>query len=551
MTTPTLTGSRSIALVALTGALAWGLVHAQAPVANRPAVTFDRLTHADAEPQNWLTYSGSLNGWRHSRLDQITPENVRNLELAWQWETETPGGPLLEMTPLVVDGVIYTVHGPNDVYALDAATGRERWTFRYTPTSRPGGYRSNRGLAILGNTLFVGTADAHLLAIDAQSGTLLWDTPTADSEDPLCGDAQCYSITHAPLVVKNMVIVGPAGGEGRIRGFIAAFDAATGREVWRFHTIPAPGEAGSETWADDSWKTGGAPVWNTGTYDPDLNLTYWGTGNPGLGNQPGADLLYSESVVALDADTGQLKWHYQFTPRDNLDWDATQIPVLVDLPWRGQERKLMLFANRNGLYYVLDRATGEFLVGKPFAEVNWMSGFDDAGRPLRTGTFDIRQQFGAAGTVKPGPGELGATNWYPPSYSPATGLFYVPSFEYRGSPRYGAMRALDPVTGERRWEFRQDAGGALIKMGQSMQEAGVFFKVGALTTTSGLLFTGVLKQGSDGHEFYALDARTGELLWTFVSPQPFQAGAMTYAVDGRQYVAVASFNTLFAFSLPQ
>ena len=410
-----------------------------------PAVTADRLLRADREPQHWLTFSGTYQSHRHSLLTEITPSNVKGLELAWLWQSDSyPGG--FQATPLVVDGVMYTVEAPNNVVALEAATGWVLWKFDYASlsTSRVAGHVSNRGLAILGGTLFVGTIDAHLLAIDAYSGKLLWDVRVADPRDPACTLARCYGITHAPLVVKDKVIVGVAGGDDNtpgkgIRAFIAAFDPRTGQEIWRFHTIPASGELGHETWSGDSWKTGGAGVWVTGSYDPELNLTYWGTGNPSPTGSPATrlgDNLFSASVVALDADTGTLRWHYQFTPHDEFDWDAAQIPVLADITKDGRLRKAMLWANRNGLYYLLDRATGEFIMGKPFAEVNWMSGFDAKGRPI-----SVAEKLRAAKTpILPD----NATNWYPPSYSPRTGLFYVPAWERgiqggatsRGTPSY-------------------------------------------------------------------------------------------------------------------
>lgn len=503
-----------------------------------PAVTFDRILHADQEPQNWLTFSGTLSGIRHSLLTQITPANVKNLELAWIWQSQS--SIKIEATALVLDGVLYTVQAPNDVVALDAATGRVIWTYPYAPKRYRPGYRVNRGLAILGGTLFIGTLDAHLLAIDAYSGKLIWNTTVADSADPACKDEQCYSISHAPLVVKDKVIVGTAGGDTKegqgIRGVIAAFDAKTGREVWRFSTIPGPDEPGHETWSGDSWKTGGGSVWNAGSYDPELNLTYWGIGNPAPsfeGNARLGDNLYTDSVIALDADTGKLKWYYQFTPHDEWDWDATQVPVLTDMEWQGRLRKVMLWANRNGLMYVLDRTTGQFLTGRPFVEVNWMSGFDEKGRPVRTtGSADAQ--------IRPGAGEAGATNWYPPSYSPRTGLLYVPVWEFPANPRYGAVRALDPQTGERKWEFKRE---------------GVGFKAGVLTTASDLLFSGVLGQYPVGTpldgQFYALDARTGELLWQRTLPRSVEASPMSYSVGGKQYIAVAAGNTLFAFALRQ
>ena len=346
-------------------ALVWTLAAATAPSAQ---VGFNRILNADREPHNWLTYSGNLAGWRYSRLTQITPANVTNLELQWVFQTRAPAeaNEKFEATPLVVDGVMYTVLPPNHVVALDAGTGRAFWIYSaaISPLARVCCGRVNRGLAILGDTLFMATIDGHLIALDAKSGRPIWDKAVVD---PALG----YSFTLAPLVVKDKIIVGPSGGEYGIRGFVAAFDAATGNEVWRFNTIPGPGEPGHETWQDaggTAWKTGGGPAWVTGSYDPDLNLTYWGTGNPGPdwnGDPRPGDNLYTDSVIALDADTGRLKWHFQFTPHDEFDYDAAQVPVLVDMNWRGQPRKLMFWANRNGFWYVLDRTNGQFLQGKP------------------------------------------------------------------------------------------------------------------------------------------------------------------------------------------
>src|SRR5688572_29171014 len=400
-------------------------------------VTFERLLHTEKEPHNWLTYSGNLQGQRYSSLTQINTGNARNLELQWVWQA----GSLekYETTSLVADGVLYTVQAPNNtnntdgftqIVALDAATGRQFWTFRYNipQTARNCCGRVNRGLAILGDTLFMGTLNSHLIAVNAKNGSLIWDTTVTTTAG--------YPITVAPLVVKDKVIIGTAGGDGNIRGYIAAFDAKTGKEVWRFYTIPATGEPGNETWSGESWKTGGAGVWTTGSYDPETNLTFWGTGNPNpTGNGPSrrGDNLYSDSVVALDADTGKLKWHYQFTPHDEMDYDSTQVPVLADVEFKGRMRKGLLFANRNGLIYLLDRTTGEFLQGKPYVTVNWMSGFDEKGRPKRVAGFER-----SSPTVAVMPTILGATNWYSPSYSPRTGLFYVSAWENSKSGGGGA-----------------------------------------------------------------------------------------------------------------
>src|SRR5579871_1548269 len=521
-------------------------------------VSFDRILNANKEPQNWLTYSGTTLSQRHSLLDQITPANVKNLELAWVYQVRSLEK--YEATSLVVDGVLYTVQPPNDVVALDATTGRVYWTYSYSPDkdARPCCGRVNRGLAILGDTLFMGTIDAHLVALDARTGKPIWNTNVASA-------ASGYAITHAPLVVKNKVIVGTAGGEFGIRGFIAAFDAKTGKEVWRFHNIPEPGEPGHETWAGDSWKTGGGSVWVTGSYDPDLNLTYWGIGNPGPdwnGDNRKGDNLYTDSVVALDADSGKLKWHFQFSPHDEFDYDSVQIPVLVDMEWQGRPRKVMLWANRNGYFYAIDRTDGRFLLGKPFVKVTWSTGLDERGRPMLAPTA-----ASSAEGVLIYPGNQGGTNWYNSSYSPRTGLFYIPSWveyntvyfkipaEYNegrnfgggvlrnnvGNRRptltrleenegYGAVRAVDPKTGDLKWEFKMS----------DVTDAGI------LTTASDLLFTG----GREGY-FFAIDARNGELLWKVSVGGMVQSGPMTYSVNGRQYVAVAAGNSLFSFALKQ
>jgi alcohol dehydrogenase (cytochrome c) len=540
-----------VALAALLGAAA------AAGAARGAPVGWERLLHAEREPQNWLTYSGSLRAQRHSALVEITPANVARLELKWVFQAHS--FEKFEATPLVVDGVMYTVEAPNTVVALDASSGRIFWTYGYTPSpqARTCCGRVNRGLAIAGETLFMGTIDARLIAIDAKSGKPRWGVQVAR---PDLG----YSLTLAPLVVKDKVVIGVSGGEYGIRGFIAAYDVNTGAPAWRFDTVPGPGEPGHETWAGDSWKTGGAPVWVTGSYDATTNLTFWGTGNPGPdwnGDSRLGDNLYSDSVVALDADTGRRAWHYQFSPHDEFDYDATQVPVLADLPAQGRVRPLLLFANRNGLYYVLDRRTGEVLSGTPFTTVNWMSGLDAAHRPLRAaGRAPSRE-----GTLI-FPSNQGATNWYPPSYSPHTRLFYIPVWdntssvyvklqeEYKEGERYsagmpissfglnrgaqnntrkpedghGAVIALDALTGTKKWHFDF----------LDVTDAGI------LTTASDLLFS-----GSREETFFALDAGSGKLLWRCALGGSISNGPMSYAVDGRQYVAVAAGNALYVFGL--
>ena len=539
--------------LALTGFLAPHHLQAQA--------TYDRILNASDEPENWLTYNGTYSSQRHSGLRQITAANVRELESKWVLQNQVFGA--WQSNPIVVDGIMYVTQRPNDVMAVDPVTGRVFWVYRHTPAenARVCCGANNRGVAVLDDKVFMGTLDARLVAIDAINGRPLWNVEVGDVNS-------AYSITMAPLVVKDKVIVGVGGGEYGIRGFVAAYDAETGEEAWRFYTIPGPGEPGHDTWEADDWEHGGASVWVTGSYDADLNLVYWGVGNPGPDWNPAqrpGDNLYSDSVIALDADTGELVWHFQFTPNDAYDYDSVQVPVLVDMEWNGVPSKLMMWANRNGYFYVLDRVTGEFLTGTPFVRVNWSSGLQENGRPIPT------PQPAGSPTW---PGNQGGTNWYPPSFSPRTGLFYLSAWEdyatiYRpeesvftpgraflgggfdvltptpGAPGIGVGRtspinnwtdavghgsviAMDPSTGEARWKFEQ-------------------FDVsdgGMLTTASDLLFTG----GREGH-FHALDARTGELLWRASLGGQIVMAPITYMVDGRQYVSVISGHTLVTFGL--
>jgi alcohol dehydrogenase (cytochrome c) len=542
-------------LCAASGFVASSLLHAQGgpPPANKEAqvtnVPFERILNASKEPQNWLTYSGGLSSQRYSELTQITPDNVKNLALKWVFQSRSLEKH--EVTPLVVDGVMYTVQGINDVFALDAATGKTLWSYAHKPVAdaRNCCGQETRGLAIAGDKVFLAALDDRMIALDAKTGKEIWNVQAADPKEK-------YSFTHAPLVIKDKVIEGVAGGEFGVRGFIAAFDVNTGKEVWRFNTVPGPGEPGNETWAGDSWKHGGAPIWETGSYDPATNLTFWGTGNPGPdwnGDGRLGDNLYSCSVIALDADTGKLKWHYQFSPHNEFDWDSTQVPVLADIQWKGNPRKVMLWANRSGMFYVLDRTSGEFLFGKPFVKTNWWAGFDEKGRPIHA-----QGKEPTTAGVLIYPGNQGATNWYNPSFSPRTGLFYIPTWENssttyvkdqeppefhsgqtfsgkfpQGGSKdddvYSAVRAIDPQTGDKKWDFRLDA---------PSTEAGI------MTTASDLLFSG----GRDG-QFYALDARTGKKLWETNLGPSVSAGPMTYSVNGKQYVSIQGGTSLFTFAL--
>ena len=545
--------SMRLSLFALTVLVAASPLHAQ--------VTYERILNAADEPENWLTYNGNYTSQRYSGLDQITRSNVDELELTWVLQNQVFGA--WQSNPIVVDGIMYITERPNDVMAVDAVTGRVFWLYRHTPSENASVCcgANNRGVAVLDDRVFMGTLDARLIALDAINGKPLWDIEVADVD-------LAYSITMAPLVVKDKVLVGVGGGEFGIRGFIAAYDAETGDEAWRFYTIPGPGEPGHDTWQGDDWEHGGAPVWITGSYDAALNLTYWGVGNPGpdwnAGQRPG-DNLYSDAVVALDVDTGELVWHFQFTPNDGYDYDAVQVPVLVDMDWDGSPRKLMLWANRNGYFYALDRVTGAFLLGEPFVKVNWSSGLDENGRPIPT------PQPAGAPTW---PGNQGGTNWYPPSYSPRTGLFYFAAWEdyatiyepeesiYRPGRLFlgGGFRVLAPVPGAptigigrtnpiNNWT--DEVGhGAVIAMDPRAGRAVWKFEQfdvsdsGMLTTASDLLFTG----GRDGH-FHARDARTGDLLWKASLGGQIVMAPITFMVDGRQYVSVISGHTLVTFAL--
>ncbi len=499
--------------------------------------------------QDWPSYNGDYTGRRYSALDQIKPENVHRLRA--QWVFHSSNSESLEVTPVVVGGVMY-VTSANDAFALDARTGRVLWSHIRPLTQGlidDASAHHNRGVAIWHTRVFMETDNAHLLCLDAQSGHLIWDIEYADMR-------KNYGATSAPLIVKDKVLVGTSGGDDGVRGFLAAFDPKTGKEVWRFWTIPGPGETGSESWPGDAYLLGGGTTWMPGTYDPETNTLFWGTSNPApdfVGDTRPGDDLYTDCVLALDPDTGRLKWYFQFTPHDLFDYDAAETPVLVDLTVKGQVRKLLVEANRNGFFYLLDRTTGKFLSATPFVEkLNWAKGIDAHGRPIGTGLHPTPQGERIC------PSLSGATNWMSPTYNPFTQLFYFLALEdcdiyiagktrqafkpgatyystgTKRPPRESAQKillAFDVATGKPVWRY------PLVGNGDS--------SAGTMTTASGLVFF-----GDDAREFEAVDARTGKALWHFNTGQTLHASPMSYGVKGIQYVAIAAGSDVFCFALP-
>ncbi len=465
------------------------------------ACAFAAIGASDTE---WRTYGGNLAGWRFSELSQITTENVARLAPKWIFQTQVQGH--METTPLVMNGLMYFTAPSNHAFAVDLRTGKELWHYAKTPIGRPGLCcgEVNRGFAVLGNTLFKVNIEDTLVALDMATGKPLWETEIADYR-------KGYSGTLAPLVVKDKVLVGTAGAEFGIRGFVDAYDPQTGKRLWRFYTIPAKGDPGTETWGKESYLHGGGSTWITGTYDPDLNLVYWGTGNPGPdmnGDIRPGDNLYTCSMVALDPDTGQMKWHFQFTPHDTHDWDAMGDPVLTDMTVEGKKVKALIHANRNGYFYALDRTSGKFLFAHEYTKVNWADGIGPDGRPRVIQGIEPSEKG-----VTVCPGLSGGHNWQATAFNPRTGLYYFSStdgceifhrndrdfvegewYQLSGNKKLpgdqlkGSFIALDAATGKVRWRFEmlQNPSG------------------GALTTAGNLVFTG------DAHgNLIALDARSG------------------------------------------
>ena len=513
-------------------------------------VSFDRIVDAADDQDNWLTHSGTYNSERYSPLKEINTDNVEALKVIWAYQMQpSPNGGdgLVETTPLVADGIMYITEPPSTVTALDARTGKMIWT--WSPDMPKdvlhiGFPRVNRGVALLDDAVYVGTLDARLVSLDAATGAERWNVEVADNKVG-------FALTLAPLAIENKIIIGVSGAEAGVRGFVDAYDSATGERLWRFHTIPAPGDPGSETWQGDAWQTGGGSTWLTGSYDPDLDLLYWTVGNPAPdwnGDVRPGDNLFSCSIIALDPNTGELNWHFQFTPHDTHDWDANQIPVLFDAIFNDEDRKLLALANRNAFFYLLDRETGEFLHGNEYSKQTWATGLDEAGRPIvipdSEPTYDGNLVW---------PSLQGATNWFSPSYNPVSEQFFVAtrlmgSIYYKADVEYeegqpflgggeqalsgddaaGAIRALDVMTGRQQWEF----------MLHSPPWTGV------MATAGGLVFG-----GSNEGNIFALDSATGKSLWDFQGGGAVRSNPMSFAVDGKQRVVSTGGRTMYVFGL--
>ncbi|MBI3681193.1 MAG: PQQ-dependent dehydrogenase, methanol/ethanol family [Acidobacteria bacterium] len=503
------------------------------------------LAWSQTPDTDWLHYGRNLSGWRYSELSQINSSNVNELTLEWVFQTNVPGK--LETTPLVKDNVMYITAAENNAFALDLATGKQIWKYaKEVPRDLQACCGLvNRGFAMLGDTLFKVNVEATLVALDSKTGNVLWETVIDDYR-------KGYSATVAPLVVKDKVVVGIAGAEFGTRGFIDAYDARTGKRAWRFWTVAGPGEFGGESWPRDTqaFQRGGGSTWVTGTYDPELNLIYWGTGNPGPdmnGDVRPGDNLFTCSLVALDGDTGKRKWHFQYTPHDVHDWDATEDPVLLDVVHEGRKVKAVAMANRNGFYYALDRTNGRLLAAKAYTKVSWAKDIDKNGRPILIPGQDPTPDGNVAC-----PGGGGGHNWQPTAYSPQTGLYYFTSSDgchtyymtnqeyvegqwYQGStfngeglyPK-GSIVAVDPATGDTRWRWEM-----------------VSPPSGGLMATAGGFVFGGDPQGY----FFALDAKTGKPVWHKQLGGTVIAGPMSYSRNGRQFVTVAAGQSVFTFAL--
>jgi alcohol dehydrogenase (cytochrome c) len=503
-------------------------------------VTYDDIRHSPSD--NWLTYHGDYQAHRFSPLREINTTTVAQLAPKWTYHVE--GANRLETTPIVYDGVMY-VTDSNSVYALDARTGRLIWSYRDQFAARQS---VNRGVAILGDRVFYVTADCYLVALHRTSGAILWHQKFADVK-------KGYFASLAPLALRDRVIVGVSGGDSGMRGFIAALAADSGKELWQFYTVPAKGEPGSETWGDFDTQWGGGATWMTGSYDPDLNTLYWATGNPWpdfYGKNRRGTNLYTDAIVALDADSGKLKWYFQFTPHDTHDWDAQSIPVLANIEIAGKPRQVLLHPNRNGFFYVLDRVTGKFLCATPFVEkLDWAKGIDSSGKPI-----EVPEMEPAPGGRRICPSVRGASNWMSPTFDPLTKMLYVPTLEQcdvytsatqspepmkdlagggsesiPGEPGKFYLRALDPETGKRVWQYPMP--------GHTDSWTG------AVSTAGGLVIF-----GDDDGSLVAVDAKTGKYFWHYYMGQNLIASPITFAVNGKQYVSIAAETDVFTFGLP-
>jgi|HubBroStandDraft_4_1064222.scaffolds.fasta_scaffold05143_5 alcohol dehydrogenase (cytochrome c) len=544
-------GSRGVRWVALTGVV-FACLAARAgtdPPAGMSTAINVRAEDLVSQPPaaNWISYNGDYSGRRYSSLAEINPGNLAGLRTEWVFHARD--SKRLEVTPLVVNGMML-VTAANDAFALDARTGRMVWHHSW-PISEglidDASGHINRGVAVWRDRVYMEADNAHLLCMDARSGNLIWDVPYADWN-------KNYGATSAPLAVKDKILVGTSGGDDGVRGFVAAYDALTGKLAWRFWTIPAPGEFGSESWPGKLYLHGGGTTWMPGTYDPQLNTIYWGTSNPAPdfegGVRPGDD-LYTDCVLALDPDTGKLKWYFQFTPHDLFDFDAVETPILIDAVYQGEARKLLVEANRNGYVYVLDRTDGKFLSATRFVEkLNWAKEIDSHGRPVRTGVEPT-----ADGT-RICPGFAGATNWFAPSYSESTRLVYFMALEacenfffkpqpfQEGQGYYSTGAKRIPSEGSQKVlvAFSLDTGSIAWKYPQA---GGGRSSAGTMATAGGLVFF-----GDDAGSFEAVEAQSGKALWHFNTGQDISASPMSYAVGGRQYVAIAAGSDVFSFALP-
>lgn len=525
----------SLALVAMPGSLIAGTTPDIQPVTN------EMLLSSQDDQESWLMYGRDYRSWRYSELTQVNTENVNKLVPKWAFQIGTPFDKF-ECTPLVVDGVMFITTPYSTIYAVDARTGKEIWRYDY---ELPDDLAIccgmvNRGAAILGDKIFWVTLDAHLLALDAKTGRVLWDRVVGDLTN-------AESLTVAPLVVGDKVVVGISGAEYGIRGYIDAYYAETGEQAWRFYTVPSKDEPGGDTWEGDSWMTGGGSAWVTGSYDPELNLVYWGTGNPAPdwnGAVRRGDNLYTDCIVALDADTGKLKWYFQATPHDLWDWDGVSEPVLIDMEIDGAPVKALMQANRNGYFYVLDRTNGKFLYASTYCEQNWSAGLDENGRPTVLPGVSTSEE----GTIRVCPGVEGGKNWPPSAYNPLTNYLYVPSLELCGSFHQGRVFYVKglPYLGSGMTAERDEAGdmqmwGHISAIDVSTGEIKWRHKTnfpqwgGCLTTAGGLVFAGDLEG-----RFMALSAENGEVLWDFQTGSGVLAPPITYQLDGVQYVVIAS-----------